>query len=65
MIGVLSICAAEEGMILRDISSISMLILRKAMGVGPVGVVLSMLVSNGDSIRCCCCSPRSIVSHCG
>jgi hypothetical protein len=49
VIGVSSICAVEAGMIL-DISSISMLILRKAMGVGPVGVVLSMLVSNGDSI---------------
>ena len=50
MIGVSSICAAEVGMILRDISSISMLILRKAIGVGPVGVVLSMFVSNGDSV---------------
>ena len=49
MIGVLSICVTEVGRILRDISSISMLILRKAMGVGPAGV-LSMLVSNGDSI---------------
>lgn len=47
MIGVSSICAAEAGMI---ISSISMLILRKAMGVGPVGVVLSILVSKGDPI---------------
>jgi hypothetical protein len=45
VIGVLSIRAAEVGMI-RDISSISMLILRKALGVGPVGVVLS----NGESI---------------
>ena len=50
MIGVSSICATGEGMIFRDISSISMLMLRKAMGVGPVGVVLSMLVSKGDSI---------------
>lgn len=50
MIGVSSICAAEAGIILRDISSISILILRKAMGVGPVGVVLSILVSNGDPI---------------